>query len=162
MKISTSVNIFQKEFDSCWTFRISRFRSIFSKKFHFRFKTLNTLVSVNISENIFISGENFENLDSGQHVRKNFNFDWPRFQFQGNILKTSIPVNTFEKISISIQNFENLVFGLHFRTKFDFWFKISIISISVNIFEKFPFGSKFRISRFRSTFSKKIRFRFKV
>ena len=109
-KISNSVNIFEKisilvqnfenldfdqhlrkNFDFCWTFWKSRFRSTFLENSN-SVQNFENSIPVKVFEKNSISFENFEDLDSGRLLRKK---------------------------SISVQNFENLVLGQHLRKKFD-------------------------------------------
>ena len=110
---------------------------------------------MNIFENISISVQNFDDFLFGQHFRKKFDFlskfqksglrstFSKKIQFRFKISKILILVNIFEKKLDLAQNFENFDFYEHFWKYFDF-------------------GSKFRWFPFRSTFSKKIRFPFKI
>ena len=164
---------------------------VFCKKNRFRLNISKISISVNSLEKISISFKNFENLYFVQHFRKEFDFGskyvksrfrstfsknfrfqfkiwkistsvkifWKKFRFRFKISKISTSISILEKISISlkisktstfwkkksisVKNFENLDFGQHFLKKFDF-------------------RSKFRKSRFRSAFSKKFRFLFKI
>ena len=92
VKISISVNIFEKISTRVQNLQKPRFCSTFSKRIRIRFKISKISISVNLFEKITTGVQNIQNLDFGQHFGKN---------------------------QISVQNFENLDLNQHFRKKFN-------------------------------------------